>query len=429
MEIKILVLVELTLALVILVIIFIIGKRMRSSRLMNEAQRLEQEGKYLEAIDLYSRINLSNAVRMTVEAPRATQILVLRRLQSIFPKSSINKSLEHHATKYIREQDYVSAATALLLAGKSFDAAKTYVDAGISYLPAAIRIADQDPKIGRRKEEFVRSLARYAFNNDRFTEAAELLRLIDANEDAQAVLVAAVSRLRQKGRAEEAKMLETASGETSHAVKTYLRLSKENIHRGDFSEAKRWFSSAQQILAGTESKQLPSEMHNEIQKYSQLLRMLDGARDFLRRDAQGQAQALYDEIIELFGDMLPGTIFAEAALANEPSEPEESARLYRIAAEKAPTREAKSNMLVRAKDLEAVARAGRPLARTMVAEAAPDEYCSVCHMAIEAADEYARCTHCGSPAHFAHFAEWLKIRGTCPVCRTKVHLQEKELVM
>ncbi|MHA2231561.1 MAG: RING finger protein [Candidatus Hodarchaeales archaeon] len=421
--------VQLILVVIIVVIIILFAKRMRSSRLLNEAQRLEQEGKYLEAVDLYSRINLNVAVRMTIEAPRATQILVLRRLQSMFTKSSINSALERFAAKYAREQDYVRAATAFLLAGKSFDAAKTYVDAGISYLPAAIRITDQDPKLSRRKEEFVSSLATYAFNNDRFTEAAELLRLAGANEEAQAVLVAAVSRLRQRGRSEEANLLAATSEKTSAAVKTYLRMTRENINVGNFPEAKRWLSSAQQVLAGkkAEVEQLPSELRNELQNHSQLLRMLDNARDFLRKDAHGKAQALYDELLELFGETLPGTIFAEAALANEASDAAEAARLYQIAAQKAPSREAKGKMLTKAKDLEVQARTGRPTARTMVAEAPPDEYCSVCHMAIETTDEYARCTQCGSPAHFGHLAEWLKIRGTCPICRTKIHLQEKEI--
>jgi hypothetical protein len=426
MEIATLEPIQLILVIIILVIIYIFGKRMRSSRLLNEAQRLEQEGKYLDAVDLYSRHSLKAAVRMTIEAPRATQILVLRRLQATFAKSSINNALERYATKYAREQDYVRAATALLLAGKSFEAAKTYVDAGISYIPAAIRIADQDPKIGRKKEEFARNLARYAFNSDRFTEAAELLRLVGANEEAQAVLVAAVSRLRQRGRSEEANLLAAASEKTSHAVKTYLRMTRENINVGNFSEAKRWLSSAQQVLAGKNTEELPNELNSELQRYEQLLRMLDSARDFLRENAQGKAQALYDELIELFGEVLPGTIFAEAALANESSELEEAARLYRIAAQKTTSRDAKSKFSTKAKDLEAQTRTGRPVARTMVAEAAPDEYCSVCRMPIEATDEYARCTQCGSPGHFAHLAEWLKIRGTCPVCGTKIHLQEKE---
>lgn len=425
MELVALIPVQLILVVIIVVIIILFAKRMRSSRLLNEAQQLEQAGKYLEAVDLYSRINLNVAVRMTIEAPRATQILVLRRLQSMFPKSSINSALERFAAKYAREHDYLRAATAFLLAGKSLDAAKTYVDAGISYLPAAIRIADQDPKLSRRKEEFVNDLATYAFNNDRFTEAAELLRLAGANEEAQAVLVAAVSRLRQRGRSEEANMLAAASGKTSAAVKTYLRMTRENINAGNFPEAKRWLSSAQQVLAGKKTEQLPSELRNELQSHGQLLRMLDNARDFLRKDAHGKAQALYDELLELFGETLPGTIFAEAALANESSDAAEAARLYRIAAQKAPSREAKGKMLTKAKDLEAQARTGRPIARTMVAEAPPDEYCSVCHIAIETTDEYARCTQCGSPAHFAHLAEWLKIRGTCPICGTRIHLQER----
>ena len=124
--------VELILAGIIIVLIYILSRRMRSSRLLSEAQKLEQEDKYLEAVDLYARIGLDSAVRMTIEAPRATQILVLRRLETKYPRNVLYRALERYSDRYVREQDYVRAATALQLAGKSFEAARTYVDAGIS---------------------------------------------------------------------------------------------------------------------------------------------------------------------------------------------------------------------------------------------------------------------------------------------------------
>ena len=49
-----------------------------------------------------------------------------------------------------------------------------------------------------------------------------------------------------------------------------------------------------------------------------------------------------------------------------------------------------------------------------------EEYCSVCRMKITEESTIVRCPQCGSPAHFAHLAEWLKIRGACPICKKKV---------
>ena len=205
-------------------------------------------------------------------------------------------------------------------------------------------------------------------------------------------------------------------------------MTKGSINVGNFTEAKRWLSSAQQVLAGMKDQQQSIKLQEELQGYSQSLRMLDSARDYLRKGSQGQAQALYEEIIELFGDTLPATVFAEAALAKESSEPDEAVRLYQLGAQKATSREIRSKLMSKAREIEDQARVGKPIARSMVAEVAPEEHCSVCHMAIQGSDEYSRCPQCGSPAHYAHLAEWIKIRGTCPVCRAKIKIQAKESV-
>jgi len=52
--------------------------------------------------------------------------------------------------------------------------------------------------------------------------------------------------------------------------------------------------------------------------------------------------------------------------------------------------------------------------------------CIVCHNTLHQADVILECPHCQGKAHRVHFLEWLKVKGTCPACRTQ--LDSRELV-
>ena len=55
------------------------------------------------------------------------------------------------------------------------------------------------------------------------------------------------------------------------------------------------------------------------------------------------------------------------------------------------------------------------------------EQCCVCKRPA-GSGEVVQCTQCKSIAHFPHMAEWLKIKGVCPVCKQKLVLPESKKV-
>ncbi len=55
---------------------------------------------------------------------------------------------------------------------------------------------------------------------------------------------------------------------------------------------------------------------------------------------------------------------------------------------------------------------------------APPVTCSVCRGPIAPGDNIAKCPSCGHFAHEVHLKEWLKIKGECPVCRTKLSIED-----
>lgn len=46
--------------------------------------------------------------------------------------------------------------------------------------------------------------------------------------------------------------------------------------------------------------------------------------------------------------------------------------------------------------------------------------CAICRRAVILDANSVACPACDSPFHFPHFAEWVKIKGFCPVCRTEI---------
>ncbi|MHA2112487.1 MAG: RING finger protein [Candidatus Hodarchaeales archaeon] len=48
--------------------------------------------------------------------------------------------------------------------------------------------------------------------------------------------------------------------------------------------------------------------------------------------------------------------------------------------------------------------------------------CSICKSKIKPESETINCPDCNTSFHFGHFAEWVRQKGTCPICKERVHL-------
>ena len=49
--------------------------------------------------------------------------------------------------------------------------------------------------------------------------------------------------------------------------------------------------------------------------------------------------------------------------------------------------------------------------------------CVVCGLLVREGQQLVYCPKCGNPAHYAHLAEWVKVKGTCPICRNRINLR------
>ncbi len=424
----------LTILIVIGLLILIIRKiwSSKGKRVQNAIQ-LEQQGRYLDALDIYSKISISQAADMVMRTPEASQILALRSLERKFTPRNIERAFLNLARLYGGKNDPHKSSKAYVFARKPFAAAKAYVDiGGIDFIPAAIQVIDQNSQFIHDRDQAIRNLARHAYSNQKFLEASELLRAIGAEEEANTVLIAAASELKKQGFDSLAKQYLSTTSHPKKAMKRYIRDIQESFMKGDIEQVRRSLSITNSLI-GNLTEDDEGELNNEnqqiidkIQEFDRRLKVLDSARDLLRKKNLNQSVALYEELVESFGDEVPGFVYAEAALANEDNNPSYAASLYQQAAELVKSKKAANSFRLRAKNIELATERGSSTVSTgtaFLAEERVEENCSVCRTIVSDIDTLVRCPECGSPAHYAHLAEWLKIRGFCPICKKKIKVK------
>jgi tetratricopeptide (TPR) repeat protein len=415
-----------------IIIIIIISTRKRSEKHIQKAYELEQQGRHLDALDYFARNSLEQAANLVLRTPEASQILVLRRLEKRYHLKQIEKVFLKIARTSIGRNDPHTAASAFVLAKKPFAAAKVFIDSGsIEDIPAAIQIIDRNISLIHNRDQAIRNLARHAYNNRKYMEAAELLRTIEADEEANAVIIAAATEMKKQGRVEEAESFLTTIRKPAVAIEQYLLEVKKYLKQGNIEKMRRSLAIAKDII----EKLPPEEKHSlkedfdslvaKITEYDRLLKILDSARDILRKKNTNQAIALYDELLESLGEEASTPILAEAALANEESDPQYASKLFHRAALQAQSPRAAESFRLRAKKLEIITKEELPSVERPVVDfdTEVEEFCSVCRMRISEPSTLIRCPDCGSPAHYSHLAEWLKIRGHCPICKKKIKIQ------
>nr|MDO8109758.1 hypothetical protein [Candidatus Sigynarchaeota archaeon] len=55
--------------------------------------------------------------------------------------------------------------------------------------------------------------------------------------------------------------------------------------------------------------------------------------------------------------------------------------------------------------------------------------CAICGKPMEIFDEIASCPTCGAASHVLHLQEWLRMKGACSVCSTKLVLGENNKIL
>jgi hypothetical protein len=419
-------------AAIIIIIIIVISTRKSSEKHIQKGYELEQQGKHLDALDYFARNSLEQAANLVLRTPEASQILVLRRLEKRYTLKQIEKVFLRIARSSIGRNDLHTAASAFVLAKKPFAAAKVFIDTGsLEDIPAAIQIIDRNISLIHNRDQAIRNLARHAYNSRKYMEAAELLRTIEADEEANAVIIAATTEMRKEGRIEEAEQFLAKIRKPAVAIEQYLLEVRNFLKQGNIEKMRRSLAIAKDIiekLPPEEKRTFKGDLDSlkaSITEYDRLLKILDSARDILRKKNTNQAIALYDELLESLGEEAPTPILAEAALANEENDPQYAAKLFHRAALQAQSPRAAESFKLRAKKLEIITEGQIPPVEKLVTDfdTEVEEFCSVCRMRITEPSKLIRCPECGSPAHYTHLAEWLKIRGHCPICKKKIKIQ------
>ncbi|MHA2290361.1 MAG: hypothetical protein ACXABG_16360, partial [Promethearchaeota archaeon] len=282
------------------------------------------------------------------------------------------------------------------------------------------------------RDQAIRNLARHAYTNQKFLEASELLRAIGAEEEANTVLIAAASELKKQGFDSLAKQYLSTTSHPKKAIKRYIRDIQGSFMNGDIEQVRRSLSITNGLIGNLngEDEEEPDnekqQLREKVQEFDRKLKVLDSARDLLRKKNLNQSVALYEELVESFGDEVPGFVYAEAALANEEHNPAYATSLYQQAADLVKSKKAANSFRARAKNIE-LATGGMVSSilteSPFLSDERVQENCSVCRTIVSDIDTLVRCPECGSPAHYAHLAEWLKIRGFCPICKKKIKVK------
>ncbi|MHA1225731.1 MAG: hypothetical protein ACTSR2_01270 [Candidatus Hodarchaeales archaeon] len=423
-----------TLILVVTVIvIFIVLKARRSSSesLLRKAYYFEEKKQYLEAIDYYSRYSLLKAAEMVLRTPEASQVLVLRRLEKKFSQAEIENAFIKLARRFTISGQIDLASASFILANKPFAAAKVYVDKGdLKYVPQVVQIIDKYSSLIHDRDQAIRNLAKHAYNSRKYKMAAEFLRTLGADEEANAVLIAAAVEMKKQGFTKKADTYLRRTGKPSIALKHYLDEIEKALRSGEIEKMRRSLSYAKGLVnqvsvESDDSSNSSKPIIHEIKEYDRLLKILDSARDILRKKQMNQAIALYDELIEGLGPKIPSPILAEAALANEPKNPSRAIELYEAAAKTALTTQAAESFRLRAKKLRILTQTSSIMDSSVSVEGTSEllESCVVCRNVISDISTMVRCPECGSPAHYSHLAEWLKMRGVCPICKKRIKIK------
>lgn len=413
-----------------------------------------------KAVDIFIGIkDWERAAEIIVKAPQGTQILLLRRLSSYIPQSMLKNIFLRIGDKYRNSQFSDLSAGAYQLADMPWRAAQAYISSGNDQ--AALEVINTSQVFSKDRNKAVRNLAKFAFDTYKPLEAARLLQSIGAEEEAMAVLVATGREgstlnkdnvqnkpdIPSRNSAIEKKSLsDNNSGQHVQRASPIAMLQKEissaksEILSGNIKEAEKILNTSQPLIDKIPVKNSTEALNlrkNFVKSSEAIKRLIDARESFKSRKIE-KSQILYSELLEYAGDLFNSEVFAEAGLSYEhdPSDFEIARDYFLEASKKAKTDQAKKNYNARAEkalqNLEHIIPGvaadttdGSKNIGKMI-KITTTESCCVCKRGVSG--EVMQCNQCKSVAHYPHIAEWLKIKGVCPVCKQKLVVPESKKV-
>ena len=407
---------------ILIVIFFLVNSRSKSSKLIKQAELAQREGRTLQAADLFIKAKrFPQAASIALSLPEIPRTTVLQKISTVISSSKHRILFTRLGDSFAGTEEFVKAATAFELADNSIKAARYYVLADLSLVKQGIQLVSEFSRNQRlNTERELRTLARFAFQNEKYLETAEILEFIGASDEADAVLAYAGEEYKRSEQVEGAVEAYTRLGRDSEAAELTIKLAYQLIEQNQLDKAFDQFKKALELSTELNITQNIKNTEKAMLATSQLVK----ARQHLRDNQFKSAADLYEKALTTFSGTLPAPLLAEAALAHEKSRDYKRASvLYTQAAKKVPKKKTAERFRKKARELKDKPEI-KPLPTDKTTEA--ELRCIVCLRSFKDSDKVVRCPHCHATAHYAHFAEWIKMNGKCPVCKRR--LKRVELI-
>ncbi len=469
----------LPLAVVGVLLLYFGVKRYRKNerlKILTKVRALEQSGRYFDALMECLRVSLKEAASLILRAPPGTQALLYQTFLQHVDRERVHSVMLDVISEAQKNGETLQAVNGYLLLNMPDRAIEILLSDSKSrqYLPLVVRIIEERPHIYVDKIRTARKYAQHLMNMGKVRDAIELLQGVGDQDGVNLLLNEAHRQFEQQG--DFYRLQEVSRILEEHplvGILEQLELAEKNFKSGDLTKARIHFSTLltkwQRVQAlllerdDLDRNQL-QEIENRIDQLGMIFRLIDAGREMLRQGDKERARQLFRELLDNCDrNALPATVLAEIALAHEGDYPTESSYYYRLAATKAKTTRARNAFIALAQQQDVIVGSSTqdsgdapsredqlaiqesetsPTAiASRVIKAEPEEdkslaarygdlqevleediRCSVCQIIIEDRTELVRCSTCNSPAHYGHLAEWLKIKGTCPICREKIEL-------
>ena len=308
------------------------------------------------------------------------------------------------------------ARISFLLARAYFDAVKMFID--VDNTQQAIDIITAIPT--NLQEGTVRRLAQYAFNRGKYTVAGDLLRSINLDEEANAILAVAAHEFGAIERPQVAADMYDTVGRQDLAGASQERQGEKALSEGRIEAAKAAFQKAVKAYDESNKPKDALRVEERLEKFD----LLDKFREYAAKGRVDDAEDMLDQISSSFPGIAISDLYAEIASVLEKNNRKSEAITYYDKAA-----DSTNNPMKRQSYVNALRRIGSQIAtapsqgENIATEDLPEK-CIVCKRPIRKGDKYVPCPQCGKVAHYSHFIEFIKVRGVCPSCNAKLKVDD-----
>jgi len=400
--------------LIILLFIFIIvGARRKKKKQQRAPERTIQTylsyGDYVSAGKLYlKQKNYLEAANLYFRTPMDKRPLFESIVQQELGPRDAQLFWIKTGRRFERT-DPEKAKIAYLLAGAYFDVIKMFIDR--NDLPAILELVNFIPP--KFQEQTVRKLSQYSFNRGKYRISSELLRAIGFIDEADAILAVGAHDYQAIDQPAVAASLYDDLGRQDLVGESQEQRGERALAAGRIEEAKTAFKQAVKAYDNSNQPKDALRVEERLKKFV----LLDQFRDYVAAGDVNSAEEMIEEISENFPAIATSDLYAEIAVVLERNGNLSEAVNYYDKAADLTNNPLKKQSYVNALRRLASQIAARSSEGESVATSDLEEPCPVCRRPITKGQRIAKCPYCHTYAHYSHLVEWVKVQGSCPICR------------